>query len=38
MPSTVVEPGFFRTEFLTPGTTSFAEPTIEDGATNRPLR
>jgi NAD(P)-dependent dehydrogenase (short-subunit alcohol dehydrogenase family) len=26
----VVEPGFFRTEFLTPGTTSFAEPTIED--------
>lgn len=28
----IVEPGFFRTELLTPESTSYAEPTIEDYA------
>jgi NAD(P)-dependent dehydrogenase (short-subunit alcohol dehydrogenase family) len=30
--TTVVEPGFFRTELLTPESTSYAEPSIEDYA------
>jgi NAD(P)-dependent dehydrogenase (short-subunit alcohol dehydrogenase family) len=30
--STIVEPGFFRTELLTPESTSYAESTIEDYA------
>ena len=28
----VVEPGFFRTDLLTPESTNYAEPTIEDYA------
>src|SRR6185436_1470088 len=28
----LVEPGFFRTELLTPESTSYAEPTIDDYA------
>lgn len=28
----VVEPGFFRTELLTPESTSYTEPTIDDYA------
>ena len=28
----VVEPGFFRTDLLTPESTSYAEPTIDDYA------
>src|SRR5260370_31335950 len=28
----LVEPGFFRTELLTPESTNYAEPTIEDYA------
>jgi NAD(P)-dependent dehydrogenase (short-subunit alcohol dehydrogenase family) len=30
--TTVVEPGFFRTDLLTPESTSYAEPTIDDYA------
>jgi NAD(P)-dependent dehydrogenase (short-subunit alcohol dehydrogenase family) len=32
IPTMLVEPGFFRTELLTPDSTSYAEPTIEDYA------
>jgi hypothetical protein len=28
----LVEPGFFRTELLTPGSTTYAEPSIDDYA------
>jgi len=28
----LVEPGFFRTELLTPGSTKYAEPSIDDYA------
>jgi NAD(P)-dependent dehydrogenase (short-subunit alcohol dehydrogenase family) len=30
--TTVVEPGFFRTDLLTPGSTNYAEPSIDDYA------
>ena len=30
--TTVVEPGFFRTDLLTPESTSYAEPSIDDYA------
>ena len=34
----VVEPGFFRTDLLTPESTSYAQPSIEDYAPRRPSR